>query len=62
MIEALFENQSKVEDGAMSTGLGNKAGKGLSLFNASLSAGETTWRIVTTKRRIPQSKIKRKKR
>jgi hypothetical protein len=61
MIEGLFEIQSKVEDGAMSSGLGDKAGKGLPVFNASLASRETTWRIVTTKRKIPQSKIKRKR-
>ena len=37
LIKTLFEIQHKPEDGIMSMGLGNKAGKGLGLFNDSLS-------------------------
>ncbi|CAF1369464.1 unnamed protein product [Didymodactylos carnosus] len=33
LIETLKKRQIKVEDGAMSMGLGNKAGKGLDIFN-----------------------------
>ena len=49
-IEGLFRNQSKIEDGAMSTGLGNKAGKGLAAFNSRLLDGSITYRIVLVKR------------
>jgi hypothetical protein len=31
-------------------GLGNKAGKGLPMFNESMKSGQTTWRIVKVKR------------
>jgi hypothetical protein len=51
LIKNLFDMQHKVEDGAMSMGLGDKAGKGLPLFNESLSSRDTTWRIVLVKRR-----------
>lgn len=50
LIEALKQRQMKVEDGALSMGLGDKAGKGLPLFNESLRKGETTFRIVKVKR------------
>ncbi len=52
LVETLKKMQMKVEDGAISMGLGNKAGKGLPLFNASLREGTTTFRIVKVKRRI----------
>ncbi|KAH3745258.1 hypothetical protein Pelo_13360 [Pelomyxa schiedti] len=51
LLEDLFARQHKVEDGALSMGLGHKAGRGLPLFNASLASGETTWRIVKVKRK-----------
>jgi hypothetical protein len=50
LIETLKQKQMKVEDGALSMGLGNKAGKGLPLFNESITKGETTFRIVKIKR------------
>ncbi len=50
LIETLQQKQMKVEDGALSIGLGNKAGKGLRLFNESITKGETTFRIVKIKR------------
>merc|ERR1711865_481068 len=50
LIRRLFEMQSKNEDGAISHGLGNKGGRGLPLFNASLREGEATFRIVMVKR------------
>lgn len=50
LIEALFAIQHKPEDGAMSMGLGHKAGGGLPLFNQSLADGSTTWRVVKVKR------------
>jgi hypothetical protein len=50
LIEALFAIQHKPEDGAMSMGLGHKAGGGLPLFNQSLADGYTTWRVVKVKR------------
>merc|ERR1712232_193202 len=46
LIRQLFEMQSKNEDGAISHGLGNKGGRGLPLFNASLENGEISFRIV----------------
>ena len=50
VIEALKRRQMKIEDGALSMGLGDKAGKGLPLFNESMRKGETTYRIVKVKR------------
>lgn len=50
LVARLFEMQSKNEDGAISHGLGDKGGKGLPLFNASLECGESTYRIVLVKR------------
>eukprot|EP00746_Dinoflagellata_sp_MGD_P166139 gnl/MRDRNA2_/MRDRNA2_95843_c0_seq1.p1 gnl/MRDRNA2_/MRDRNA2_95843_c0~~gnl/MRDRNA2_/MRDRNA2_95843_c0_seq1.p1 ORF type:complete len:563 (+),score=116.60 gnl/MRDRNA2_/MRDRNA2_95843_c0_seq1:71-1759(+) len=48
--EKLFDMQSKIEDGAISHGLGNKGGKGLPFFNAELQSGQATWRVVLVKR------------
>ena len=53
LIRSLFARQQKNEDGCMSHGLGNKAGKDLEQFNASLRDGTSTWRIVNVKRRLP---------
>jgi hypothetical protein len=50
LVETLFRMQSKVEDGAMSHGLGDKGGKGLPIFNAGLMHGHTFWRIRLVKR------------
>jgi hypothetical protein len=50
LIETLKGMQMKVEDGALSMGLGDKAGGGLPLFNESIKSGDTTWRIVKVKR------------
>merc|ERR1711904_355343 len=50
LIQQLFATQSKIEDGAISHGLGDKGGKGLPRFNASLQSGESTFRIVLVKR------------
>ena len=50
LVETLFRMQSKVEDGAMSHGLGDKGGKGLPLFNAGLTHGRIFWRIRLVKR------------
>merc|ERR1719160_769099 len=50
LVERLFAMQSKNEDGAISHGLGDKGGRGLPLFNASLLAGESSYRIVFVKR------------
>ncbi|KAJ3297738.1 hypothetical protein HK104_000149 [Borealophlyctis nickersoniae] len=50
LIEKLKTMQIKVEDGAMSMGLGCKAGGGLGMFNESMRNGETTYRIVKVKR------------
>jgi hypothetical protein len=51
LIETLKQIQMKIEDGALSMGLGHKAGKGLPLFNESMRKGDTTYRIVKIKRR-----------
>eukprot|EP01119_Soliformovum_irregulare_P001668 TRINITY_DN11400_c0_g1_i1.p1 TRINITY_DN11400_c0_g1~~TRINITY_DN11400_c0_g1_i1.p1 ORF type:complete len:176 (-),score=29.36 TRINITY_DN11400_c0_g1_i1:43-570(-) len=58
VIDTLKARQIKVEDGALSMGLGNKAGKGLPIFNDSIRSGSITWRIVKVKRPI---KTKEKK-
>lgn len=50
LVDTLFAMQRKIEDGCFSHGLGDKGGKGLTLFNHSLSSGETTYRIVLVKR------------
>jgi hypothetical protein len=50
LIETLKQKQMKIEDGALSMGLGNKAGKGLPIFNESMRKGDTTFRIVKIKR------------
>jgi len=44
----LFSIQNKIEDGVMSVGLGDKAGKGLILFNKFLD--KNNYRIVKVKR------------
>lgn len=54
LIAVLMKKQCKVEDGAISMGLGIAAGKGLPLFNQSIQNGETTWRIVKVKRWKPK--------
>jgi hypothetical protein len=51
LIETLRKKQSKIEDGCISMGLGFAAGKGLPMFNQSLSEGSTTFRIVKVKRK-----------
>uniref|UniRef100_A0A0G4GVS9 Uncharacterized protein n=1 Tax=Chromera velia CCMP2878 TaxID=1169474 RepID=A0A0G4GVS9_9ALVE len=56
MVADLFKNQSKAEDGAVSTGLGHKAGGGLGVFNRALQESGR-WRIVKVKR---QAKTKGK--
>ena len=56
LVDELFAMFSKPEDGCLSHGLGPKGGKGLPLFNSSLAAGDTTWRIVLVKRKKKQSK------
>jgi len=50
LIEQLFEKQCKPEEGVLSHGLGNKGGKGLPAFNASLASGSSHYRIVLVKR------------
>ena len=51
LVNLLFSMQKKIEDGCFSHGLGDKGGNGLPLFNASLAAKETTFRIVLVKRK-----------
>eukprot|EP01132_Coremiostelium_polycephalum_P009176 gene9176-11248_t len=53
LIEKLRSIYTKVEDGALSIGLGNKSGNSLHFFNDSMKSGETTFRIVKLKRTIP---------
>jgi hypothetical protein len=55
-VDTLMAVQHKAEDGAISMGLGSKAGKGLGLFNAALQQPGSSWKIVTVKRRIKDSK------
>lgn len=50
MIEAFFRIQSKIEDGTISHGLGNKAGNTIAEFNRYLAEGRIRWRIVLVKR------------
>jgi hypothetical protein len=50
LIETLKQKQLKIEDGALSIGLGYQAGRGLPLFNESIRKGDTTFRIVKIKR------------
>ena len=50
LVGTLFGMQSKIEDGAISHGLGYKGGKGLPLFNDALARGLITWRIRLVKR------------
>jgi hypothetical protein len=50
LIDEFFRIQSKIEDGTMSHGLGDKAGKTLPRFNAAIADGDVTWRIVPVKR------------
>eukprot|EP01133_Synstelium_polycarpum_P004008 gene4008-4641_t len=52
LIESIGKIQTKIEDGALSMGLGDKAGNTLPLFNDSLIKGESTYRIVKIKRLI----------
>ena len=58
LIEELFAMQCKPEEGALSHGLGDKGGKGLAKFNASLSSGASRHRIVLVKRKAsPQFRL-----
>ncbi|KYR02810.1 hypothetical protein DLAC_00275 [Tieghemostelium lacteum] len=52
LVEQLKKIQIKVEDGALSMGLGSAAGGGLPLFNDSIANQQTSWRIVKIKRPI----------
>jgi len=52
--DTLFAIQHKNEDGVVSVGLGNKAGKGNGLFNKSLESNESTYKIVTVKRSVKE--------
>eukprot|EP01059_Diplonema_ambulator_P016391 TRINITY_DN27871_c0_g1_i1.p1 TRINITY_DN27871_c0_g1~~TRINITY_DN27871_c0_g1_i1.p1 ORF type:complete len:183 (+),score=29.74 TRINITY_DN27871_c0_g1_i1:56-550(+) len=54
-VAALMAIQCKAEDGAMSMGLGSKAGKGLPLFNKAL-AERGSWKIVKVKRSPPKER------
>jgi len=60
LVAALMARQHKAEDGAVSMGLGSKAGGGLPLFNAALKDGTADFRIVKVKRRVSTPEPKRK--
>ena len=51
LVDGLFATFHKAEDGCLSTGLGSKAGKTLSLFNAALQDGRVTFSPVFVKRK-----------
>ena len=61
LVDRLFAMQHKAEDGAISMGLGNKAGGGLPLFNAALTDGRGSWRVVCVKRKLKKRQRKRRK-
>lgn len=52
LVDTLFATQHKAEDGALSHGLGRFAGRTLPTFNACLTSGEATFRVVRVKRRL----------
>uniref|UniRef100_A0A6B2LKT8 Uncharacterized protein n=1 Tax=Arcella intermedia TaxID=1963864 RepID=A0A6B2LKT8_9EUKA len=52
LVEGLKARQCKVEDGAISMGLGDKAGGGLVVFNRELEEMRATYEIVKVKRAI----------
>ncbi|KAN0044791.1 hypothetical protein ACTA71_006314 [Dictyostelium dimigraforme] len=54
LIEHCKSIQTKIEDGALSIGLGFKAGNTLKFFNDSLKSHQSTFRIVKIKREIPK--------
>lgn len=56
LIDDLFSKFSKAEDGCMSHGLGDKAGKTLHLFNQGVSDGSITVRPVFVKRAMRKKK------
>lgn len=50
LIDEFYQIQSKIEEGTISHGLGDKAGRTLSRFNAALDDEMISWRIVLIKR------------
>ena len=52
--DRLFAMQHKPEEGVMSMGLGDKAGRGPPLFNEALLHGHSSWRVVLIKRSPPR--------
>eukprot|EP01090_Pellita_catalonica_P003365 TRINITY_DN13033_c0_g1_i1.p1 TRINITY_DN13033_c0_g1~~TRINITY_DN13033_c0_g1_i1.p1 ORF type:complete len:146 (-),score=23.99 TRINITY_DN13033_c0_g1_i1:297-671(-) len=52
VIKEISSIQTKVEDGALSMGLGNKAGNTLPIFNKCLKDGTGSFQIVKVKRKI----------
>lgn len=50
LIDEFYRIQSKIEEGTISHGLGEKAGKTLPRFNAAITERTITWRIVLVKR------------
>ena len=51
-LEELKQIQSKIEDGAVSVGLGDKAGGGITRFNEFIGNSEITFKIVKVKRQL----------
>ena len=51
-LEELKQIQSKIEDGAISVGLGDKAGGGITRFNEFIKDSKITFKIVKVKRSI----------
>lgn len=51
LVDAFYAKQSKVENGTISHGLGDKAGSTLPLFNRALADGSIPWRVVLVKRK-----------
>ncbi len=56
LVEQLFAVFHKAEDGCVSTGLGDKAGKTLPLFNAALADGSIVFCPIVVKRAMRKAK------
>lgn len=52
LIDDFYRIQSKIEDGTISHGLSDKAGKTIGRFNEAILSGDVSWRIVLVKRRL----------
>jgi hypothetical protein len=56
LVDSLFATFHKAEDGCISTGLGDKAGNTLPLFNAGLADGSVTFCPIVVKRAMRKGK------